>query len=72
MENGVANADVSQWTGTYHTAMEGSLRVPFMMRWPGKVPAGVISNEIVHCVDIYTTLALVGGATMVGISSRTS
>ncbi|WVQ84786.1 hypothetical protein IAT38_006943 [Cryptococcus sp. DSM 104549] len=50
------------WTGTYHTAMEGSLRVPFMMRWPGKVPAGVVSNEIVHCTDIYTTLAHIGGA----------
>ncbi|BCY21687.1 sulfatase [Bordetella pertussis] len=28
------------WTGTYHTAMEGALRVPLIVRWPGKVPAG--------------------------------
>ena len=28
------------WSGTYFTAMEGSLRVPFILRWPGKVPAG--------------------------------
>ncbi|KAM0428020.1 hypothetical protein ACHAQK_011830 [Fusarium lateritium] len=28
------------WSGTYHTAMEGSLRVPFIIRWPGKVPVG--------------------------------
>jgi len=50
------------WTGTYHTAMEGALRVPFMLRWPGHVPAGVVSNEIVHVVDIYTTLAAIAGA----------
>lgn len=50
------------WRGTYFTAMEGSLRVPFIIRWPGKVPAGRVSNEIVHIVDCFTTLAHVGGA----------
>ncbi len=50
------------WSGSYTTAMEGSLRVPFLIRWPGKVPAGRVSNEIVHIVDMYTTLALMGGA----------
>ena len=49
------------WTGTYHTSMEGSLRVPFIARWPGKIPAGVVSNEIFHVVDIYSTLAAVAG-----------
>jgi arylsulfatase len=49
------------WSGTYHTAMEGSLRAPFIIRWPGKIQAG-ISNEIVHAVDMFTTLARVGGA----------
>ena len=42
--------------------MEGSLRAPFIIRWPGKVPAGRVNNEIVHNVDLYTTLARVGGA----------
>ncbi len=51
------------WSGTYHTAMEGALRVPFILRWPGRVPARV-SNEIVHVTDIYTTLAKIGGATL--------
>src|SRR5262245_31671665 len=40
------------WAGSYFTAMEGSLRAPFIVRWPGKVPAGRVSNEIVHEVDI--------------------
>lgn len=50
------------WVGTYHTAMEGSLRVPFIIRWPGKVQPGGVSNEIVHVTDIFSTiLAIAGG-----------
>lgn len=50
------------WAGTYFTAMEGGLRVPFLIRWPGKVPTGAINNEIVHLVDIFPTLAMWTGA----------
>lgn len=50
------------WRSTYHTAMEGSLRAPFLMRWPGKVPAGGVSNEIVHVTDLFPTLARIVGA----------
>lgn len=50
------------WRGTYHTSMEGSLRVPFMVRWPGKITPGRVSNEIVHITDLYTTLARIAGA----------
>ena len=49
------------WAGSYFTAMEGSCRVPFVMRWPGRVPAGRVSNEIVHQVDLFTTLAKLAG-----------
>ena len=50
------------WAGSYFTAMEGSLRAPFIVRWPDKVPVGRTSNEIVHEVDIFATLARVTGA----------
>ncbi|EHK66641.1 arylsulfatase [Achromobacter arsenitoxydans] len=50
------------WSGTYHTAMEGSLRVPFIIRWPGRVQPGQVSNEMVHVTDLYTTLSRIGGA----------
>jgi arylsulfatase len=50
------------WRGTYHTAMEGSLRVPFMARWPGRIAPGGVSSEIVHVTDIFTTLAKVAEA----------
>ena len=52
------------WRGTYHTAMEGSLRVPFIARWPGRIRPGRVSNEILHVTDIFTTLAQVGGASL--------
>ncbi len=49
------------WRGSYHTAMEGSLRVPFMMRWPGKIAADFVSDEIVHIVDLYNSLLKLAG-----------
>lgn len=52
------------WRGTYHTAMEGSLRVPFIARWPGKIAAGRVSNELVHVTDVFATLASAAGATL--------
>src|SRR5262245_1834809 len=50
------------WTGTYHTAMEGGLRAPCLIRWPGRIAAGGVSNEIVHVTDLYPTLARLAGA----------
>jgi arylsulfatase len=49
------------WRGTYVTGLEGSLRVPFIIRWPGKVPAGVVNNEIVHEMDLFPTFARIAG-----------
>jgi arylsulfatase len=49
------------WRGTLFTGFEGSLRVPFAVRWPGKVPAGTSSNEIVHEMDLFPTLARIAG-----------
>ena len=49
------------WRGNYFTAWEGSLRAPFLIRWPGKVPAGEVINEIVHVVDLLPTLGRVAG-----------
>ncbi len=49
------------WTGTYHTAMEGGLRVPLIVRWPGRVKPGHVTDEIVHVTDLFTTLVAAGG-----------
>lgn len=49
------------WRGSYFTGLEGSLRVPFIIRWPGKIEAGRVSNEIVHALDMFTTFANFAG-----------
>ena len=40
---------------------EGSLRVPFLIRYPGKIPAKQVSNDMVHLVDLFPTLANFAG-----------
>ena len=50
------------WRGTYFTALEGSLRAPFLIRWPGKIESGQAHNEIMHTTDIYPTIARIAGA----------
>jgi arylsulfatase A-like enzyme len=49
------------WRGHYFTALEGSLRAPFIIRWPSKVPAGKVTNEMVHVTDLLPTFAGIGG-----------
>ena len=49
------------WRGHYNTTLEGSLRAPCIVRWPGRVPAGRVSNEIVHELDLFPTLVGLGG-----------
>lgn len=48
--------------GSYFTGMEGSLRTPCLVRYPGRVPAGTQSNEIVHITDMFTTVVRWTGA----------
>jgi arylsulfatase len=52
------------WRGSMFSPYEGSLRVPFLIRWPGKIPQKQESNEIVHAVDLFATLASWAGATI--------
>jgi arylsulfatase A-like enzyme len=52
------------WGGSYFTGLEGSLRVPFIVRWPDRIPAGAVSNEIVHEMDLFPTFAAIVGGTV--------
>ncbi len=56
------NSFAGPWSGSYFTGREGSLRVPFIIRWPERVPAGSVSNEIVHEMDLFPTIARIVGA----------
>ena len=43
------------------TVMEGGFRVPCMIRWPGKVPAGKVENGIISGLDWFPTLLAAAG-----------
>lgn len=53
------------WSGFYNTTMEGGIRTPCIIRWPGRIPSGRVSNEIVHEIDFFPTLAAAAGADIV-------
>src|SRR6185436_8291649 len=44
-----------------NTNWEGAFRVPELVRWPGKIPAGTVSNEIVQHHDWLPTLVAAAG-----------
>ncbi|MEP2669529.1 MAG: sulfatase-like hydrolase/transferase [Cyclobacteriaceae bacterium] len=50
------------WRGYYNSAMEGGIRTPFVMRWPDRIKAGQVSDEVVHEVDLFSTIAAAVGA----------
>ena len=53
------------WRGFYNSVMEGGIRTPCVMRWPARIPRGQVSNEIVHELDIFPTIAAAVGAEIV-------
>lgn len=48
--------------GTKRTLYEGGVRVPFLMRWPGKIEAGSTYSEPVSALDILPTALAAAGA----------
>lgn len=56
------DAAISPFRNEKNSNWEGAFRVPCMIRWPGKIKAGSISNEIVSGLDwLPTLLAAAGG-----------
>lgn len=47
--------------GEKATTWEGGVRVPLLIRWPAKIPAGKVSNGIQDHTDLFTTLAAAAG-----------
>lgn len=43
--------------GAKATTWEGGFRVPCIMHWPGRIPAGIVRDDIVTSMDFYPTLA---------------
>ena len=48
--------------GAKTSAWEGGLRVPFIIRAPGKVPAGKTSDQVAATIDLLPTIAHIAGA----------
>jgi arylsulfatase len=49
------------FAGGKGTALEGGFRVPAIIRWPGKVPAGKVENAIVSGLDWFPTFVAAAG-----------
>ena len=52
------------WRGQKADIWEGGHREPFIARWPGRVPAGVVTDELFGLIDLLPTLAALTGATV--------
>ena len=55
------DAAMTPFRGEKNTNWEGGWRVPAMVRWPGKIKAGVWSNQIMHHMDWLPTFLAAAG-----------
>ena len=61
--NGGSNKPLA---GAKGSTMEGGMRVPFLARWPGKIPAGTTCSALSTMMDILPTLCALSGASLPG------
>ena len=59
--NAWPDAAITPFRSEKNTNWEGAFRVPELIRWPGKIEAGSVSNEIVAHLDWLPTLVAAGG-----------
>ncbi|MFM7834919.1 MAG: sulfatase-like hydrolase/transferase, partial [Planctomycetaceae bacterium] len=50
------------WRGVKRDNWEGGHRVPLLIRWPGVVPAGGVTDQLVSLTDVLATVAEIVGA----------
>ncbi len=59
--NGSSNQPLRAGKGSVY---EGGVRVPFLVSWPGRVPAGRTDDRVVSSLDVYATASAVAGLPM--------
>ncbi|MDH4073909.1 MAG: arylsulfatase [Gammaproteobacteria bacterium] len=59
--NSWPDAAMTPFRGEKNTNWEGGWRVPSMVRWPGRIAADTVSNEIMHHMDWLPTLLAAAG-----------
>ena len=52
------------WRGGKTHVYEGGFKVPFIVRWPGKVPAATECKEMISMADVMATTAAIVGETL--------
>jgi len=55
------DAAASPYRSEKNSNWEGAYRVPAMIRWPGQIPAGGVSNELISGLDWFPTLLAAAG-----------
>jgi len=68
-DNGAINRTPSQgscapYRGFGYDTSEGAMRMPCVMRWPGKIPAGKTNDELCSTMDLLPTFAALAGASL--------
>jgi arylsulfatase A len=52
------------YRGFGYDTSEGAMRMPCVMRWPGRIPAGQVQDELCSTMDLLPTFAKLAGATL--------
>lgn len=63
-DNGPAVGKAVPLRGRKGQTYEGGMREPTVIRWPGKIPAGKVNEEIMTTMDLLPTFAKLAGATV--------
>ncbi|MDW7692907.1 sulfatase [Flammeovirgaceae bacterium SG7u.111] len=61
-DNGPVKGSAKPLRGRKGSAYEGGVREPAIMRWPGKISAGQVNDELLTAMDILPTFANLAGA----------
>jgi arylsulfatase len=68
--NSWPDAAMTPFRNEKNSNWEGAYRVPCMVRWPGKIKSGAVSNELASHLDWLPTLVALGGDTEVTAKLR--
>jgi len=60
-DNGPVIGRANPLSGKKGSTLEGGLRVPTVIRWPGKIPAGTVNDELMTAMDLLPTFARLAG-----------
>jgi arylsulfatase A-like enzyme len=55
-------SDTWPFTGKKTELLEGGLRIPVIVRWPGRLPKGAVSDQVMISMDWFPTLLAAAGA----------